>query len=52
MVVRVLQAAELGRAFGRERLVHVALANGGLGQRLFVETKRLNGFRADGGDWD
>ncbi|MEE2689658.1 MAG: RNA-binding protein [Pseudomonadota bacterium] len=52
MVVRVLQAAELGRAFGRERLVYVAIANGGLAQRLCMETKRLNGFRADGGDWD
>jgi len=52
MVVRVLQATELGRAFGRERLVYAALAHGGLAGQLCPETKRLNGFRADGGDWD
>ena len=51
-VVRVLRAVELGRAFDRQRVVHIALANGGLAEKLRAETKRLNGFRADGGDWD
>ena len=51
MVVRVLRAAELGRAFGRERVVHAALADGGLADRLSAEARRLEGFRTDGGDW-
>ena len=51
-VVRVLHAVELGRAFGRAQVVHAALTGGGLAERLYVEIKRLNGFRAEGGDWD
>ena len=51
MVVRVLRTAELGRAFGRERVVHAALADGGLADRLSTEARRLEGFRTDGGDW-
>ena len=52
MVVRVLRTAELGQAFGRERVVHAALADGGLADRLSTEARRLEGFRTDGGDWD
>ena len=51
MVVRVLRTAELGRAFGRERVVNAALADGGLADRLSVEARRLEGFRTDAGDW-
>lgn len=50
-VVRVLRTDELGRAFGRERVVHAALADGGLAERLCAEARRLEGFRTDGGDW-
>lgn len=50
-VVRVLRADELGRAFGRERAVHVVLANGGLANKLCSEAQRLEGFRTAGGEW-
>ena len=45
-VARVLTAAELGAAFGRERTVHVALAGGPLCQRLRLDLSRLAGLRA------
>jgi len=44
-VVAVLDAAELGVAFGRDRAVHVAVASGGLADRLAREAARLSGFR-------
>jgi predicted RNA-binding protein YlxR (DUF448 family) len=44
-VVSVLDATELGLAFGRDRTVHVAVASGGLADRLAVEAARLSGFR-------
>ena len=43
----VLTAAELGAAFGRERIVHAALGRGPLCQRLRLDLGRLAGFRAE-----
>jgi hypothetical protein len=40
-----LTAAELGAAFGRDRLVHVALRRGKLAEALARELARLDGFR-------
>ena len=45
-VARVLTAAELGAAFGHERIVHVAVAGGTLSQRLRLDLSRLAGLRA------
>lgn len=42
----VLNAAELGAAFGRERIVHAAVGGGPLCRRLFVDLSRLAGLRA------
>ena len=47
--IDVLRAAELARAFGRERVVHVAVAPGALAERLRLEAARLGGFRGGGG---
>lgn len=47
----MLLADELGQAFGRERAVHVVLANGGLADKLRQEARRLEGFRSVGGEW-
>jgi predicted RNA-binding protein YlxR (DUF448 family) len=41
----VLTAAELGRALGRDHVVHAAVAPGGLADRLVFEQNRLLGFR-------
>lgn len=46
--VTVLTATELGRAFGRDWVVHAALAAGRLGEEVGDEAGRLAGFR-DGG---
>ena len=43
----VLTAAELGGAFGRERIVHAAIGGGTLSDRLRVDLVRLTGFRAN-----
>lgn len=43
---RVLSAAELGGSFGRERIVHVAVAGGPLCRRLLLDLTRLAGLRA------
>lgn len=43
--VGILTAAELGAAFGRERIVHVALAGGALCDRLRLDLLRLAGLR-------
>ena len=43
---RVLTAAELGGAFGRERIVHAAIAGGPLCRGLLVDLLRLVGLRA------
>ena len=45
-VAVVLTAAELGRAFGRDRVVHAALESGTLAGRVLLEARRLAGFRA------
>lgn len=44
-VAAMLSAAELGGAFGRERIVHAAIAGGALCDRLRVDLQRLAGFR-------
>ena len=44
-VVDRLSAAELSAAFGREHVVHAALAPGRLAQAFVAEAKRLGGFR-------
>jgi uncharacterized protein len=43
--VSVLTAAELGAAFGRERVVHAAVGGGALAARLLIELSRLAGMR-------
>lgn len=49
--ITVLTGAELGRAFGRENVIHGALAGGGLTARVIEEAARLGAMRAeDGGD--
>ncbi|MEM8694210.1 MAG: RNA-binding protein [Pseudomonadota bacterium] len=40
-----LTADELGLAFGRQTVIHGALASGGLTQRVVEEANRLRGFR-------
>lgn len=42
----VLTAAELGAAFGRERIVHAVVAGGPLCRRLLLDLSRLAGLRA------
>jgi predicted RNA-binding protein YlxR (DUF448 family) len=44
-VVELLRAAELAQPFGREHVVHVALAAGGIATRLLGELARLGGLR-------
>ena len=44
-VVDVLSAAELGRVFGRKRVVHVAFRRCRLESRFRLEAARLAGFR-------
>ena len=45
-----LTAAELGAAFGRDAVIHCALATGGLGNRVVEEAAKLTGLRGiDGG---
>ncbi len=46
-----LTAAELGLAFGRQSVIHGALAYGGLSNRVVEEAAKLRGIREiDGGD--
>ena len=40
-----LTQAELGAAFGRQTVIHSALASGGLTQRVVEEAQRLKGIR-------
>lgn len=40
-----LTADELGQAFGRETVIHAALASGGLTRRVVEEAQRLRGIR-------
>ncbi|MEY8843036.1 RNA-binding protein [Cribrihabitans sp. XS_ASV171] len=46
-----LSADELGMAFGRQSVIHAALASGGLAKRVVEEAQRLRGMREtdDGG---
>lgn len=44
-VVELLDAAELGLAFGRDFAIHAALDTGGFAARLAAEARRLSGFR-------
>lgn len=44
-VVADLSSTELSLAFGRENVIHAALAPGGLADRFVVEIARLRGFR-------
>lgn len=48
-LVEVLTASELGMAFGREHVIHGALAAGGLATRIVEEAARLSGLRGSGG---
>lgn len=48
--IGVLSASELGLAFGREHVIHGALAAGGLTTRIVEEAKRLAGMRGYGGE--
>jgi len=45
----VLNASELGLAFGREHVIHAALAAGGLTERIREDALRLSGVRGTGG---
>jgi len=47
-VLDPLPAAVLGQMFGRDHVVHVAIAPGRLGERLAVEAERLRGLRNRG----
>jgi hypothetical protein len=44
-VLAPLEASVLGRVFGRDHVVHVAIAPGRLGERLAIEAGRLGGLR-------
>ena len=45
-----LTADELGRAFGRQTVIHAALGDGGLPLRVVEEAARLKGLRVSGGE--
>lgn len=47
-----LTADELGQAFGRQTVIHVALGAGGLTHRVVEDAARLKGIRTRGGDDD
>lgn len=47
-----LTADELGQAFSRQTVIHVALAAGGLTRRVVEEAARLKGLRASDGGSD
>lgn len=47
--IGVLTANELGLAFGREHVIHAALAGGGLTKRVVENASRLSGLREDVG---
>ncbi len=51
-LIEVLDADELGLAFGRENVIHGALAAGGLTQRVVDEAAKLQGLRAKSGGMD
>ena len=45
-----LTADELGQAFGRQSVIHAAVASGGLSQHVVEEAQRLKGMRVTDGD--
>ncbi|MAC81031.1 MAG: hypothetical protein CML66_23575 [Rhodobacteraceae bacterium] len=45
-----LSADELGQAFGRQTVIHAAVASGGLSQRVVEDAHRLKGMRETDGD--
>lgn len=45
-LIEIMTASELGLAFGRENVIHGALAGGGLTTRVVEEAARLEGMRA------
>lgn len=47
-IIAVLTSDELGLAFGRDSVVHVALDVGGATERVLREARRLDGFRQSG----
>ena len=47
-----LTADELGLAFGRQTVIHAALASGGLTSRVVEEAGKLKGLRPNGNDGD
>ena len=47
-----LTSSELGLAFGRESVIHGALAGGGLSKRVVEEAQRLKGMRVRESDTD
>lgn len=44
-LVEIFSADTLGMAFARDRMVHAAIARGGLAERLVAEAARLDGIR-------
>jgi len=48
--IGILTANELGLAFGRENVIHGALAAGGLTQRVVEEAAKLKGLRGNVGE--
>lgn len=44
-LIELLNATELGLAFGRDFAIHAALDTGGFATRLLAEARRLSGFR-------
>jgi len=51
-LIGALSASELGLAFGREHVIHAALAAGGLTTRVVEEAARLAGVRGQFGEKD
>ncbi|MEM9031693.1 MAG: RNA-binding protein [Pseudomonadota bacterium] len=47
--IGVLTSSELGLAFGREHVIHAALAAGGLAEKIGEDARRLSGVREKGG---
>lgn len=47
-VLTPLPAASLGRIFGRDHVVHVAVAGGGLAETIAMDAKRLAGLAGQG----
>ena len=49
-IVTLFKAAELGRAVGRDSVVHLLVLPGGLAERLETEARRLAGLVGDSGN--